>query len=283
MRYARVTDMYGNLYLVSTPIGNLEDLTFRAVKILSSVDIILAESVERTKKLLSHYDIDAKVVSFNKDNEKRKTKDVIAHLQNSKNIALVSDAGTPSISDPGFYLLSNIDERIKIIPIPGVSSITCALSVSKIPMNGFTFLGFLPKKENDRKNKLLKSSSAELPICLFESKHRILDLFEDISSIFGEDTMVGLFREMTKIYETITHKSVKEHISDFKTKIPKGEYVVIVAPNRHVELEKPYISIIKRLILKNFSNKDIVDLIKPISVDSKKEIYKIVLSIRQGE
>jgi len=283
VRYARVTDMYGNLYLVSTPIGNLEDLTFRAVKILSSVDIILAESVERTKKLLSHYDIDAKVVSFNKDNEKRKTKDVIAHLQNSKNIALVSDAGTPSISDPGFYLLSNIDEKVKIIPIPGVSSITCALSVSKIPMNGFTFLGFLPKKENDRKNKLLKSSSTELPICLFESKHRILDLLEDISSIFGEDTMVGLFREMTKIYETITHKSVKDHIYDLKAKIPKGEYVVIVASNRHVELEKPYISIIKRLILKNFSNKDIVDLIKPISVDSKKEIYKIVLSIRQGE
>ena len=96
--------MYGNLYLVSTPIGNLEDLTFRAVKILSSVDIVLAESVERTKKLLSHYDIDAKVISFNKDNEKRKTKDVITYLQNSKNIALVSDAGTPSISDPGFYL-----------------------------------------------------------------------------------------------------------------------------------------------------------------------------------
>ena len=275
--------MYGNLYLVSTPIGNLEDLTFRAVKILSSVDIILAESVERTKKLLSHYEIDGKVISFNKDNEKRKTKDVITHLKNSKNIALVSDAGTPCVSDPGFYLLSNLNRDIKIIPIPGASSITCALAVSRIPMNGFTFLGFLPKKENDRKNKLLKSSSAELPICLFESKHRILDLFEDISSIFGEDTMVGLFREMTKIYETITHKSVKEHISDLKNKIPKGEYVVIVAPNRHVELEKPYISIIKRLILKNFSNKDIVDLIKPVSVDSKKEIYKIVLSIRQGE
>ena len=95
--------------------------------------------------------------------------------------------------------------------------------------------------------------------------------------------MVGLFREMTKIYETITHKSVKEHIFDLKKNTPKGEFVVIVAPNRHVEIEKPYISIIKRLILKNFSNKDIVDLIKPISTDSKKEIYKIVLSIRQGE
>ena len=275
--------MCGHLYLVSTPIGNLEDFTFRAVKILSGVDIIFAESVERTKKLLSHYDIDAKVISLNKDNEKRKIKNAIACLKDSKSIALVSDAGTPCVSDPGFYLLSNLDEEIKVIPIPGVSSITCALSVSRIPMNEFTFLGFLPKKEKDRKNKLLKSSSAELPICLFESKHRILDLFEDISSIFGEDTMIGLFREMTKIHETITHKSVKEHISDLKTKIPRGEYVVIVAPNRHVELEKPYISIIKRLILKNFSNKDIVDLIKPISVDSKKEIYKIVLSIRQGE
>ena len=149
-----------------------------------------------------------------------------------------------------YYLI--LMREIKIIPIPGVSSITCALSVSKIPMNGFTFLGFLPKKENDRKNKLLKASSTELPICLFESKHRLLDLLEDISSIFGEDTMVGLFREMTKIYETITHKSVKEHISDLKTKYSKGEFVVIVAPNRHVELEKPYISIIKRLILKTF-------------------------------
>ena len=275
--------MCGNLYLVSTPIGNLEDLTFRAVKILSGVDIILAESVERTNKLLSHYDIDTKVISFNKDNERRKIKSAIAYLKDSKNIALVSDAGTPSVSDPGFYLLSNIDEEIKIIPIPGASSITCALAVSKIPMNGFTFLGFLPKKENDRKNKLLQASSSALPLVLFESKHRLLDLLENICAIFGEDTVVGLFREMTKIYETITHKSVREHLLDLKNNTPKGEFVVIVAPNHHVETEKPYISIIKRLILKKFSNKDIVDLIKPLSTDSKKEIYKIVLSIRQGE
>ena len=278
-----MSNMYGNLYLVSTPIGNLEDLTFRAVKVLSSVDIILAESVERTKKLLSHYDIDAKVISFNKDNEKRKINNAVACLKASKNIALVSDAGTPCVSDPGFYLLSHLDEEIKIIPIPGASSITCAIAVSKIPMNGFTFLGFLPRKENDRKNKLLQAYSTELPLCIFESKHRLLDLLREISSIFGEDTLVGLFREMTKIYETITHKSVTEHIFDLKKNTPKGEFVIIVAPNRHVEIEKPYISIIKRLILKNFSNKDIVDLIKSISTDSKKEIYKIVLSIRQGE
>ena len=275
--------MHGNLYLVSTPIGNLDDLTYRAVKTLSSVDIILAESTERANKLLSHYGIDTKVISFNKDNEKRKIEAVVDYLKNSKNIALISDAGTPSISDPGFYLLSNLDEEVKIIPIPGASSLTCALSVSRIPVNGFTFLGFLPRKENDRKNKLLQASAAEFPLCLFESKHRLLNLLEDISSIFGENTMVGLFREMTKIYETITHKSVSEHILDLKSKPPKGEFVVIVARNEHIEKEKPYISIIKSLILKNLSNKDIVDLIKPISSDSKKEIYKTVLSIRQDE
>ena len=275
--------MYGDLYLVSTPIGNLDDLTYRAVKILSSVDIILVESTERANKLLSHYGIDTKVISFNKDNEKRKIENVIDYLKDSKNIALISDAGTPSISDPGFYLLSNLHEEVKIIPIPGPSSLTCALSVSRIPVNGFTFLGFLPKKEKDRKNKLLQASAAEFPLCLFESKHRLLNLLEDISSIFGENTMVGLFREMTKIYETITHKSVSEHILDLKSKPPKGEFVVIVATNEHIEKEKPYISTIKSLILKNLSNKDIVDLIKSISSDSKKEIYKTVLSIRQDE
>ena len=150
-------------------------------------------------------------------------------------------------------------------------------------MNGFTFLGFLPKKENDRKNKLLQAYSTELPLCLFESKHRLLDLLEEISSIFGEDTMVGLFREMTKIYETITHKSVIEHIFDLKKIHQKVSLLLLSHQIGHVEIEKPYISIIKRLILKNFSNKDIVDLIKSISTDSKKEIYKIVLSIRQGE
>ena len=207
--------MYGNLYLVSTPIGNLEDLTFRAVKILSSVDIILAESIERTYKLLSHYDIDTKVISFNKDNEKRKINNVIAYLKDSKNIALVSDAGTPCVSDPGFYLLSNLDEGINITPIPGASSITCALSISKIPMNGFIFLGFLPKKKMIEKISYCKHLQQNY-LMLFESKHRLLDLLEDISLIFGEDTMVGLFREMTKIYETITHKRVIEHIFDLK-------------------------------------------------------------------
>ena len=273
--------MHGNLYLVSTPIGNLDDLTIRAKNVLTEVDIIFAESVERTKKLLSHYSIETKVISYNKDNEKRKISFVLKHLNESKNIALVTDAGTPAISDPGFYLLSQIDESIKVIPVPGVSSLTCALSVSKIPINSFIFLGFLPKKGSERKKKLAEASEARLTICLFESKHRLVQLLKDISAIYGESTKVGIFREMTKIYETVTHKSVSQHIMDFEKNQPKGEFVVIVAPKQQISLDNNYQRVIEELIIKNFSNKDIVDLIKLISTDSKKEIYKNVLSIRQ--
>ena len=273
--------MHGNLYLVSTPIGNLDDLTIRAKNVLSEVDIIFAESVERTKKLLSHYNIKTKVLSYNKDNEKRKISSVLMHLNESKNVALVTDAGTPTISDPGFYLLSQIEESIKVIPIPGVSSLTCALSVSKIPINSFIFLGFLPKKGSDRRKKLTEISNAQLTICLFESKHRLVELLRDISFVYGEDAKVGIFREMTKIYETISHKLVSQHILDFEKKEPKGEFVVIVSPKQQMPLGSNYQRLIKELIIKNFSNKDIVDLIKLISTDSKKEIYKNVLSIRQ--
>ena len=273
--------MYGNLYLVSTPIGNLDDLTIRAKNVLTEVDVIFAESVERTKKLLSHYSIETKVLSYNKDNEKRKISSVLKYLNESKNIALVTDAGTPAISDPGFYLLSQINESTKVIPVPGVSSLTCALSVSKIPINSFIFLGFLPKKGSERKKKLAEASDAKLTICLFESKHRLIELLKDISTIYGESTKVGIFRELTKIYETVTHKSVSQHIMDFEKNQPKGEFVIIVSPKQRVSLDNNYQRVIEELIIKNFSNKDIVDLIKLISTDSKKEIYKNVLSIRQ--
>ena len=273
--------MQGNLYLVSTPIGNLDDLTMRAKHTLSDVDVIFAESVERTKKLLLHFNIDTRILSYNKDNEKRKINIILDYLNDSKNVALVSDAGTPAISDPGFYLLSQVDESIKVIPVPGVSSLTCALSVSKIPINNFIFVGFLPKKDLDRKKKLNEISNTQLAICLFESKHRLIDLLQDIASIYGESVKVGIFREMTKIHETIAHKTVSEHISHFKKDKPKGEFVIIVAPREQIQFDKHYHRLIKELIIKNFSNKDIVNLIKLISTDSKKEIYKSVLSIRQ--
>ena len=156
--------MHGNLYIVSTPIGNLDDITIRALNILRDVDFIFAESIERTKALLTHFNIKKKVFSYNKDNEIRKVSTIISHLDKSNSIALVTDAGTPSISDPGYHLLSKLRPDIKIIPIPGASSLSCALSVSKIPMNTFMFTGFLQKKDNDRRKKLSELSMLSTPV-----------------------------------------------------------------------------------------------------------------------
>ena len=275
--------MNGNLYIVSTPIGNLDDVTIRALNILRDVDFIFAESIERTKTLLAHFNINKKVFSYNKDNEIRKVSTIISHLEKSNSIALVTDAGTPSISDPGYHLLSKLRPDIKIIPIPGASSLSCALSVSKIPMNTFIFTGFLPKKDNDRRKKLSELSMLSTPVCLFESKHRLIQLLEDIYNIYGDDTQVGIFRELTKVYETIMHDSVSNLIKHFNDIPPKGEFVLIVSSKSISKTsKKDYFIVIEQLIKKKFTNKDIVEIINIISSDSKKEIYKNVLSIRHS-
>ena len=275
--------MNGNLYIVSTPIGNLDDVTIRALDVLRNVDFIFAESIERTKTLLAHFNIKKKVFSYNKDNEIRKVSTIISHLDKSNSIALVTDAGTPSISDPGYHLLSKLRPDIKIIPIPGASSLSCALSVSKIPMNTFIFTGFLPKKDNDRRKKLSELSMLSTPVCLFESKHRLIQLLEDIYNIYGDDTQVGIFRELTKVYETIMHDSVSNLIKHFNDIPPKGEFVLIVSSKSISKAsKKDYFTVIEQLIKKKFTNKDIVEIINIISSDSKKEIYKNVLSIRHS-
>ena len=275
--------MYGDLYIVSTPIGNLDDITIRAINVLKDVDFIFAESVERTKSLLAHYDIKKKVISYNKDNEIKKACTIITYLEKSNHIALVTDAGTPSISDPGYHLLSKLQPEINVIPIPGASSLSCALSVSKIPMNSLIFIGFLPKKDNDRKKKLTELALYNNPICLFESKHRLLKLLKDINDIYGQETQIGIFRELTKVYETIIHDSVSNLINYFSDNPPKGEFVIIISVKSSFKTpDTDYLKVIEQLIKKKFTNKDIVEVINLISSDSKKEIYKNVLSIRHS-
>jgi len=275
--------MSGDLYIVSTPIGNLEDITIRAINVLKEVDIIFAESIERTNTLLSHYQISNKVLSYNKDNEKRKIKEISEFLEKSYNIALVTDAGTPSISDPGFYLLSNLKTDIRVIPIPGASSLSCAISLSRIPINSFMFIGFPPKKISDRRKKLAETSNLNSPICLFESKHRLISLLKDILKIYGQDTQIGVFRELTKVYESIIHDSVINLIKYFEINKPKGEFVLIISPKDTSDNQKiDYLDIVEKLILKKFTNKDIVEIINLFSGESKKEIYKNVLTIRHN-
>ena len=272
--------MSGILYIVATPIGNLNDITIRAIEVLKQSDYILAESSARTSKLLREYDIKKKIVTFNKDNEKRKRSSILRDLSSGSVLALVSDAGTPSISDPGFELVKSFNEDYRIIPIPGASSLTCALSISKIPINNFIFLGFLPKKISERKSQLIKVKNASLPAVVFESKHRLNSVLAEILHIFGPDTDIGIMRELTKIHEDIFFNKIEEIMKKLEKETLNGEITMIINHKQEKPLE---LDSFKNKIIelsKRYSTKEVVNIIKLFSDVDRKELYKYVLSIR---
>jgi 16S rRNA (cytidine1402-2'-O)-methyltransferase len=217
--------MSGILYIVATPIGNLKDITFRAIETLKEADLILCEDTRVTRKLLDHYDIKINTMTYNQHSFDRKKDEILNLLLQGKNIALVTDAGTPGISDPGNELIEFILEGdIKIIPIPGASSLTAALSASGIKSNEFLFLGFLPKKGKAKIWEKIKV--ANTTTVFFESPHRIIKSLEEIKANFG-DIDIFICRELTKMYETI----YRGKISDVLTKLGpniKGELVCIL-------------------------------------------------------
>ena len=272
--------MSGILYIVATPIGNLSDITFRAIDVLKNSDYILAESSARTSKLLQEFDIKKKIITFNKDNEKRKRSGVLRDLTDGLTLALVSDAGTPSISDPGFELVKNYSSDYKVIPIPGASSLTCALSISKIPINNFMFLGFLPKKASERKYQLTQIKHTSLPTIVFESKHRLNSLLKEIFHILGPDTDIGIMRELTKIHEDIFFGNIEAVIKKLEIETLNGEITMIIKCNQEKPLE---LDLFKNKIIelsKRYSTKEVVNIITLFSEVNRKELYKYVLSIR---
>ena len=275
--------MTGTLYIVSTPIGNLKDITLRALDILRSSEYVLAESSARTSKLLNEYNIDKKIITFNKDNEKRKIRSITEDLNNSKNICLVSDAGTPSVSDPGFELIKNLDSSIDIIPIPGPSSLTAALSISQIPMNKFMFLGFLPKKNKERKTQLNLIKNTLLPAVIFESKHRILSLLEDIVDVLGAEVQVAVMRELTKLHEEVIYDSASNLLDTFTMRPINGEITMVInAPEtQNILMDIFYDQILE--LSKKYSASEIVNIIRLFHDVNKKELYKYVLKVRQGD
>jgi 16S rRNA (cytidine1402-2'-O)-methyltransferase len=273
--------MLGTLYIVATPIGNLQDMTFRAIEVLKNSDYILAESSARTSKLLSEFNIKKRIITFNKDNEKRKKNSVIQDLSEGMNICLVSDAGTPSVSDPGFELMKYIDLSFRVVPIPGASSLTAALSVSKIPINNFIFLGFLSKKSSERKMQLLKIKKVSMPGVIFESKHRVASVLADITDVLGGDTNIGIMRELTKIHEEIFFGTANELILKFANQQLTGEITMIIGTS---SVEQLNIETMEKEILelsKKYSTSEVVNIIRLFNDVNKKELYKYVLNIRQ--
>lgn len=224
---------FGILYIVSTPIGNLEDMTFRAVRVLKEADIILCEDTRTTGKLLQKYNIKNKTMSYHAHSTKGKENTIIKFISEGKNIALVSDAGTPCISDPGMMLVNNVykefGEDVKVVPVPGASALVSALSVSGISTANFLFLGFLPHKKG-RETIFNKISTSEYPCVFYESTHRFLKTLNSLSKILDDDRMVVIAREITKKFEEIKRANITEVLYYFNNnkENQKGEFVIIV-------------------------------------------------------
>jgi len=220
--------MAGKLYLVPTPIGNLEDMTFRAVRVLKEADLILAEDTRTSAPLLKHFDIHQKIYAHHQHNERQSTNEVIKFLKEGKNIALVSDAGTPAISDPGFFLVREVLKNdLEVECLPGATAFVPALVNSGFPTDRFCFEGFLPLKKG-RQTRYKVLASEERTIVLYESPHRLLKTLDEMAGFFGSDRLISVSRELTKMFEETVRGTVAEVKTYFETHPVKGEFVICI-------------------------------------------------------
>ena len=278
---------FGTLYIVATPVGNLEDITFRAVKILKEVDLIAAEDTRHSKKLLSHYDIRTKLVSCHEHNEINKTPQLITHLKNGLNIALICDAGTPSISDPGYNLVTAVaKEQINVIPIPGCSAAIAGLSVSGLPTDSFLFLGFLSKKQQKQKQALEAIKNQSATLIFYESPRRIKNLIATMINILG-DRKAFLAREITKLHEEYIRCNLTDILKALEKKeTVKGECSLFI--QGQMEQETIDEGQLEKIILDRLSTTDLgtSDLARQISKEfkvSKKQVYDTILKSNQSD
>ena len=272
----------GKLFIVSTPIGNLEDITYRAVDTLKNVDLILAEDTRHSAKLISHFQISKKLIAFHDHNEKSQYMKIIEKLKDGLNIALISDAGTPLINDPGFNLVRSAkQENINVVPIPGPSSPIAALSASGLPADSFTFLGFVPTKDSDRINFLEKLKYSSETSIFFESPSRILKTTTLIKEIFGSKRNVCLAKEISKIHETIITGDIDEiiHYLEESSDHQKGEFVVLVGGLNYKEIDEKLVLLNEIIphLLKEMSASKAAKLAAKITSLDKDTCYKAII------
>ena len=270
------------LYIVSTPIGNLDDITLRSLEVLKKSDIILCEDTRRSLKLLNHYNIKKKLISYHKFNEQKELQKIIEYLNEGKILSLISDAGTPILSDPGSLLVKEcIEKEIKIFPIPGASSITAATSISGFD-DKFLFYGFLPKTENNLIKVLNSIKSLDFSLVFFVPGIKInfyINFFKEYFS--GRDIVIA--REITKMHETFYRDSINT-IKPFKTAL-KGELTIVISKiyqNNEIESDKDITSQAEKY-LKKYSLKDVVELISKKEKISKKKVYEVCLKIKNND
>ncbi len=272
----------GTLYIVSTPIGNMEDITLRALKVLKGVDIIAAESVAHTKKLCERHSIATKVTAYNQHNRKANAPRLVSRLKAGYDVAVVTDAGTPGISDPGVYLVNQaVKEDIKVSPIPGPSAVSAALSVSGMPSEQFLFLGFLPNKIGKRKNVLSGLTAEPRTMVFFEAPHRILAMLADVKEVLGDRQMVML-REITKIFEDVKRGSVSTVLQHLVPDRIRGEFTLVVAgkeKEKNKALGEEVLNRIDDLLVEGIlSVRDIAELVSSEEGIAYRQVYKECLA-----
>lgn len=277
--------MEAALYCVATPIGNLGDITERAVEVLRGVDLVYAEDTRVTRKLLTHLGIRQTLVSLHEHNENQRVDEIAGRIRQGESVALVSDAGTPLISDPGYQAVSQlVKQGVRVIPVPGASAIITALSAAGLPTDRFAFEGFLPAKPSSRRKVLEGLANESRTLVLYESSHRIADLLQDLSQVFGEQREVVLARELTKLYEQFYRGTVDELLvlmADDEY-MGKGEFVVMVAAantpdnEEQTELETRHLL---EVLVDELSVKQAAQIAARLTGQSKNALYRQAVEI----
>jgi 16S rRNA (cytidine1402-2'-O)-methyltransferase len=271
--------MPGTLYIVATPIGNLEDITLRAIRTLKDVDIIAAEDTRHTQTLLRHFTINTPLTSYHDHNERAKTGQVVARLERGESVALVSDAGTPGISDPGYRLvLAATRLGIRVVPIPGPTALIAALSASGLPTDGFNFRGFLPARKRERRSKLQELRLERYSIVVYETPHRLKESLDDIREILGDRRMV-LGREITKIHEEFLRGRISEVIAEVSRREMRGEVTLIIEGCSDVDppSEEALREEVAKLLADGLRVKEVAEVLGEKYGYSKRQIYGLAM------
>lgn len=273
-----------HLYVVGTPLGNLEDMTFRAVRLLKGVDLIAAEDTRHTAKLLQHFEIATPQLSYHEHNRQGRTQELLHHLQvQQKSVALVSDAGMPGISDPGYELIAAcVEANVPVVPIPGPTAVITALCVSGLPSDRFVFEGFLPPKGTARTARLEALQTEPRTLVLYEAPHRLLKTLTDLAHTLGGDRGLSLGRELTKRFEEIWHGTLAEAIATYQTTAPKGEFTLVVqgataaGPTLSEQALKDEL---RQLLHQGLSRAEASRQLAQATGQSKKSIYQLSLTL----
>jgi len=269
--------MVGLLYLIATPIGNLEDITLRALRVLREADLIACEDTRQTGKLLAHFGVDKPMVSYHEHNEAARTQELVAKLEGGANIALVSDAGTPLVSDPGYRLVTaTIAAGIQVVPIPGASAVLSALVTAGLPTDAFRFGGFLPVKTGQRRKVLERLRAEDSTLIFYEAPHRILDTLSDVSAVYGKRPVV-VARELTKIHEEFlrgTAEEVREQLAARPS--VKGEITLLIGKGAPEVENTPVEEAVRELEQKGVPRMDAIKQVARERGLSKRDVYKQV-------